>query len=190
VGTVAIQSGITDLLEQAGARPRGNRHDCPKCGGLRTVTHTAERFYCHHCQWKGNAITLAKELGMYHRLPSAEYRELRQSRERADRAARQLYERVKARRMELLDLLHSLNRLETAAHDAGPDSVRVWDVLEVVYGKRPGVLAELAVLENYGAAALIRFLNSDAPERESTIAGVIERGGLYDSAGRFAEVNP
>lgn len=79
---------VPALLELSGAPPRGNRHDCPKCGGFRTVTHTAEYFYCHRCRWKGNALTLAKELGVYRRLSSAEWRELRERREQADAEAR------------------------------------------------------------------------------------------------------
>ncbi|MGH9454222.1 MAG: hypothetical protein ACRD2O_09675 [Terriglobia bacterium] len=120
-------------------------------------------------------------------LSSAEYRELRQTREWAETAARELYRRVKARRMELLDLLHDLNRLEIAAHDAGPEQPETWDALATVYAKRPVVMVELTALENCGAAELIRFLNSDR-ERESVIGRAILRGGLPDSSGRFVEV--
>lgn len=177
MSVTAVQSGIVELLEMAGARPRGNRHDCPKCGGRRTITHTEECFYCHKCQWKGSVVTLQKDLGIYQRIPSAEYRELRRNRERAASAARELYEKVKARRIELLDALHDLNRLESLAHDAGPEKPGTWDALETVYDNRPGVLAELTLLENSGAADVIRFLAADAPTRQSTIAAVIEQGG-------------
>jgi len=135
-----VQYDLRGLLEQAGARPRGNRHDCPKCGGFRTVTHSAEAFFCYKCQWKGNTVSLAKELGVYQRLSPAEHREVCQERERADRAARVLYERVKARRFELLDEFHGLNRLELLAHDAGPDNPTVWNALDLVYRNRPGTL--------------------------------------------------
>jgi len=179
---------IGSLLEQAGARPRGNRHDCPKCGGLRTITRTDECFYCHKCQWKGNTVSLAKELGLYQRLSPAEYRELRQERERADRAARALYERVKARRFQLLDGLDTLNRLELVAHEAGRDNPATWDGLAPVYGRRPTLLAELAILENGGAADLIRFLSADNAVREWAIKRVIERGGLYGHVSEVVEV--
>ena len=156
----ATDYSIPELLEQAGARPRGNRHDCPKCGGFRTVTHSAEAFFCHKCQWKGNAVSLAKELGVYQRLSPAEYRELRQNRERADHAARALYERVKARRFELLEELRGLGRLEVEAHTAGADHPATWGALALVYRNKPGILAELAFLENSPARALVRFFSS------------------------------
>src|SRR6516225_907177 len=106
----ATQYDLPALLEMSGAPAAGpRRHNCPKCGGRRTLAHTDEVFYCHKCQWRGNAVTLAKELGLYRRLPSAAWRELRQNRERADSAARDLYERIKTQRFELLGELHSLS---------------------------------------------------------------------------------
>jgi len=186
--STAIEYDLAALLEMTGARPRGNRHDCPKCGGLRTVTHSAEAFFCHKCQWKGNTVSLAKELGLYQRLSPAEYREFRQNQEQADRAARVLYERVKARRFELMEELRGLGRLEVRAHEAGLDHPATWGALELVYCDRPALLAELAILEECGAADLLRFLSADNATRERVIARVIERGGLYDHADRFVEV--
>ena len=86
--STAFQIGMTDLLERAGAPPRGNRHDCPRCGGLRTLTNTPECFYCHKCHWTGNVITLAKELGIYRPMTSAEYQELHHRLDQADEEAR------------------------------------------------------------------------------------------------------
>ncbi len=63
-----------------------------------------------------------------------------------------------------------------------------WDALETVYRDRPALLAELAILENCGAADLLRFLTADSATRGRVIAGVIEHGGLYDSDGKFVEV--
>lgn len=188
--STAIQFDIAELLEQAGARPRGNRHDCPKCAGLRTVTHSADAFFCHRCQWKGNAVSLAKELGVYQRLSPAEYRELHQRHEQTNRAARVLYERVKARRSELSGLLHTVNGREAAAHILGPDNPAAWDALSTVYGERPAVLAELAILENCRAADLIRFLSDRQDARERLIEGLLARGGLWNSQGKFVEVSP
>jgi ribosomal protein L37AE/L43A len=99
-----FQSDIAALLERAGARPRGNRHDCPQCGGRRTVTHGGEVFFCHKCGWKGNRVTLERALGLRREwIPSAEYIRRQRQRERANEAARVLYERVKARRFALYD---------------------------------------------------------------------------------------
>jgi hypothetical protein len=143
-------------------------------------------FYCHRCHWKGNFVTLAKELGVFRRLPSAEYRELRQRRERAGRAAQALYQRVKAWRFELLDDLHSFNRLEWQAHDAGPDHPATWDALSTVYEKRPAILAELAILENVPAAELLELLFGGVGREPIHCA--LFHGGVYDELGRFVEV--
>jgi len=167
--SAATQYDIGDLLEQAGARPRGNRHDCPKCGGYRTVTHSDEAFYCHRCNWKGNTITLAKGLGLYRRLPLAEYRELRRKRERAHETAVWLYERVRARRLELSELLRELGRLELLAHEDGwmelafdeEVSESAWQSLETVYHNRPGIEAELDFLETASAPELMRFFGGE-----------------------------
>ena len=177
---IQVECDLPALLEMSGARPRGNRHDCPRCGGLRTVTHTPECFYCHKCQWKGNAVTLAKELGRDRRVCSAEYRELCQNGERADRAARDLYERAKARRFELLEELHTMNRLEWQVRDAGPDHPVTWDALALVHRRRPVVLAELTILENFGAAELLRSVSASPEEGERSLETVILRGGLCD----------
>jgi ribosomal protein L37AE/L43A len=180
---------IGELLEQAGARPRGNRHDCPACGGVRTIAHADDVFYCHKCQWKGNTITLAKELGVFRRLSPEEYRQLQQNREHADRAARALYERVRERRFELLDSLRDLNMLAAVARKAGP-SEAAWDSLALVYSERPALLAELTAFENCRAADLLRFLTANDATRERAITRVVRRGGLYDHAEKFVEVCP
>jgi hypothetical protein len=183
---------LDDLLTRAGARIRGRRADCPRCKRLRTVSFDESRgvYHCHGagCDFSGGAAKLARELGLARQLSGEEYRELRQNQERAGRAARALYERTKTRRLELMDELRGLGRLEAVAHEAGLDHPATWDALEMVYRDRPALLAELAILENCGAADLLRFLSADIATRERVIASVIERGGLYDSSGRFVEV--
>jgi hypothetical protein len=179
---------LPTLLETAGAHPRGNRHDCPKCGGFRTITHSAEAFFCHKCQWKGNTFTLAKELGVYRRLSSAEYQKLRQRRERAHEAAERLYAAVRVRRFELYDELRGLSRIDAGGHQAGLGYPAAWDALEMGYRNRPALLAELSILENCGAADLVKFLSADDETRGRVIARVIQRGGLYDCGGKFIEV--
>ena len=129
------QYDLRALLELGGARPRASRHDCPRCGGRRTLTHTDEVFYCHRCQWKGNTATLACELGLARRLSLAEARELRHKHEQADTAARALYERVKARRFRLLDelrlnlLLRSAPSLSCPFRNLQTDTYSLPDVL-------------------------------------------------------------
>lgn len=149
---------ITDLLEQAGCHPRGNRHDCPKCGGLRTVAHSAEAFFCHRCQWKGNAVTLEKELGVYQRITSAEYQELRRRRDRAHDAALGLYSVVHQRQLDLRDDLRTLGHIELGAHRAGP-SETVWNALGMVYSERPVIESELDLLESGNAGTVLECLS-------------------------------
>ncbi len=147
----AAQFEIGVLLEKAGARPRGKRFDCPKCGGVRTITHADDVFYCHKCQWKGNTVSLAKELGLYQRLSPAEYRELRQNRERAHDAALRLYAAAHARQLELRDDLRILGRLEQRAHEMGADDPNTWEILSTVYELRPAIERDLDVLESGSA---------------------------------------
>ena len=154
-----IQPGVEELLEQAGARPRGNRHDCPKCRGLRTVTHTAEAFFCHKCQWTGNVTTLEKELGIYRRLPSAEYREQLRKRDRAHEAARRLSAAAHRRQLELRARLRELGQSELVAHDAGPDDPRTWEILSQVYAERPVIEHDLDDLESADPMAVLESLN-------------------------------
>ena len=159
---------LADLLTRTGARIRGRgRADCPRCKRQRAVSFDEARavYHCHGagCDFSGGAGTLARELGLARRVSRAEYREARENWERADRAARALYGRVQARRFDLLEHLRGLGRLELAAHRAGADHPATWDALALVYRESPVLLAELEILENRGAADVIRFLNADNP---------------------------
>lgn len=156
--SATAQFEIGTLLEQAGALRRGSRHDCPKCGGKRTVTHTAECFYCHKCTWKGNAITLQKMLGIYRRLPSAQFRVLCRNRQLAREAAKRLYVTVHARQLELREEIRSLGRLELAARDAGPNNPATWGALVLCYRRREPILRELDTLENCSAAEAVGII--------------------------------
>lgn len=131
---------------------------------------------------------MAKERGLLQRATPAEYTRQRRERERADDLAGRLYQQVKTQRFELLDELHMLNRLESSANDAGPDAENAWDELTEVYSKRGPILAELAILENCGAAHVIRFLAADTEAHRRAVAQVISRGGIHDASGRFVEV--
>jgi hypothetical protein len=191
------QFDLASLLERAGAQPprygRGKWH-CPKHPGSPSLSVDESKglFNCHHagCDFRGSTVTLSCELGLARRLTTAEYREVRQERERADRSARALYERVKARRFELSGFLHTLNDMEATAHTFGPDNPAAWDALGAVYCERPAVLAELAILENCTAEDLIRFLSDRQDARERLIEGVLVRGELWNSQEKFAEVPP
>lgn len=129
-----IQYAVTDLLEQAGAQSRGSRFDCPKCEGQRTITHTEECFYCHKCQWKGNVVTLARELGIHDVRTDEEKRRSREERERTREAAWRLYAAFDSRRRVLVSELSYLRSLEKMAHEGGPSKAS-WESLEFVYRK-------------------------------------------------------
>jgi hypothetical protein len=58
---------------------------------------------------------------------------------------------------ELLDLLSDVNRLEIAAHDAGPTET-AWESLEVVYRDKPKIEAELDWLESEARLAASRVV--------------------------------
>src|SRR5215472_9957614 len=57
---------MPQLLQRAGFRVAGNRADCGRCtgGSRRTVSFNHEVAHCHRCQWSGNRVTLARELGL------------------------------------------------------------------------------------------------------------------------------
>jgi len=193
MSAAAGQFALADLLTRAGAHIHGRRADCPRCKRRRTVSFDESKgvYHCHGagCEFSGGAAKLARELGLATRLTAAEYRELCQGRERADRAARALYERVKARRFELLDHLHSLNRFESQARELGMNDSAAWDTLERVYRERPIALAELAILENCGAADLLRFLGASPERREREVGRLMMRGWVHDSRGGLVEVS-
>lgn len=186
-------SSITELLASAGAHIRSHgRADCPRCKRRRAVSFDVSKalYYCHGagCDFSGGAEKLARELGLARRLSPGEREQFHRQYKRADHAARALYARVQTPRFELLEELRSLGRLETTVHSAGTDHPSTWDALALVHRGRPALLAELAILENCRAADLIRFVSASREQRAKVIDGVLMRGGLCDSRGRFVEV--
>lgn len=195
--SVAIQPGIEELLEQAGARPprRGRgKWTCPECHrDTLSVNAQKQVFNCHHagCEFRGGMGTLRKMLGIEREwLPRAEYEARRQRREQVDHAAERLYQTAKARRFELYDELRMLYQIEAEAHAAGPERAEVWDTLAHAYSRRPDVLAELAFLENSHATSLRRFLDATPEQQRAVRQAIIADGGLFDSNGKFVEVAP
>lgn len=188
-GKLEAQHDIPALLEMAGAKPRGNRHDCPECGGSRTISHTSECFFCHKCQWKGNVITLSKELGVRRRLSRAEYQELREKRDQAHKAALRLCAAVNRHQAGLLDWLHTLNRLEARVRKDGPGREVTWESLSLVHAERPNILVELTIVENASARDLIRFFLASERTRRAAARRVMEHGGFYPRPGEFTEIH-
>jgi hypothetical protein len=104
-------------------------------------------------------------LGIYRRLPSAEYRELCRKRERVRDATERLCAAAKSRRFELYDQLRTLARIETGAHSPGPTEA-AWGALALVYRQRPVIVAELDALENCSVADLFDLLTAEGVKSE------------------------
>lgn len=192
------QFGFSQLVQQVGAIPlrsgRG-KWGCPSCGGKACLSVNAEKqvFNCFlaGCDLHGGIGTLMRSLGLRsERISRAEYTRLYHERKRANEAAEELYERVKARQTELLDFLHRLSRAEVASYECGLEGNGVWNQLRCVYQGRPKILAELAVLEHAGAADVVRLFAADFQTRQHVFDRVLARGGLQDTAARFVEVSP
>src|SRR5207302_5098620 len=97
---------VPELLERSGTRLIGrNRADCPHCGGRRTVSFTTELYCCHHagCMFQGNALTLAKELGLAKPLSRLERQALAVVQREAQEAASWLLAKLRTRRFELYE---------------------------------------------------------------------------------------
>ena len=188
------QYDISQLLMRAGATLRGNhRADCPKCGKRRTVSYATEVFYCHHtgCNFQGNIITLARELGLLKPLSPREAQELGRTRERARRAAEQISYRLRERSMvlqaehrELLDINYGGEaRLK---RDRDP---RIGQTL-VSYAQKQlrKIRAELAIIEDSPMLQRLEFLNANEGRQKGMVCTVIAAGGVEDASGRFTEV--
>lgn len=149
----AVEIPLPELLERAGATLRArNRADCPKCKGRRTVSFNAEVFCCHHvgCDFKGNCVTLGKELGLLRRLSPGEYERKRREREGAEQLARLIVAKRRERRGEL-EARHrqllgiKLGALERLEHDRNCDLA--WAALQIAYFELPLVQEALDGLE-------------------------------------------
>lgn len=164
MGTL-VQGDIGALLEQAGARPP--RHGrgkwlCPECGRPDlSVNLEKQVFHCFHagCSFAGGIGTLRQRLGIEREwLPKAEYIRQCRQRESIHDAALRLYQAVKARRFELLNEFHTLNRIEAGAHKAGPTQA-AWGALALIYQQRPPVEQQLDRLESGSAGIVLECLS-------------------------------
>ena len=188
----SIEYTLLELLKRAGARLVSNRRaDCPRCSGRRTIAFTQETFFCHHagCSWKGNVVTLARELGLVRRLTSDELRARDWFRRKAHEEAEELYRRTRDRRLELYRHHRRLLSIADRVHRArNPQDECAWSRLARVYRTLPCVAAELAILEDGPLPALLSFINAGRPYRKEQLSRITERGGLYDREGRFIEI--
>lgn len=191
---VSVASDLPDLLTRAGARLTSrNRADCPRCQGKRTLSYTSEVFYCHHvgCDFKGNAITLTRTLGLHVRHSPAEAAAFRQRREEAKRQAAIAYRRVQHRRHELYEAHRELIGTLYGAHSrlrSNPQDEIAWSALQLVYDQLPLVRAELLLLEDAPIGERLAFLQASQMERGEYLRPVIERSGLLAHDDRFVEL--
>ena len=185
---------LPDLLVRAGATLRGrNRADCPRCGKRRTVSYATEVFHCHHtgCNFRGNTITLARELGLLKRLSAKEAQELRVEREQALTVALWTTQCVRERRQELYqfhrDLLGIYHGSVMRLSKNRQDEIG-WSCLAYFYKQIPAVRAELNLLEEAPPLERIRYLDANEGKQRGMVCAVIEAGGVEDADGRFIEV--
>lgn len=187
-----IQHTVPELLVRVGAtlRPKG-RADCPQCRRKRSLSHNEEVFFCHGCNWKGNTFTLARDLGLTKPVSKKEGRALRESRDKAQRAAGWATGRIRVRRQELyqfhrdlLDIYHgSVTRLNRNRQDEIG-----WSCLAYFYNQIPAVRAELTLLEDAPPLERLAFLDSNDAARAQAIDDVILAGSLPCPDGKFVEV--
>ena len=189
-----IQYEVLELLRRAGATLRGpRRSDCPECHSKRTVSYTEELYFCHNagCDFRGNCVTLARELGLLKPLSPREAEDLKRIRERARRAAEEFAFRLRERRLvlqaehrELLTIYYGGQ--ERLKRDRDP---KIGQTL-VAYAKKQlrKIRAELAIVEDSPIPKRLKFLNANEGRQKEMVCAVIGSGGLEDPNGRFIEV--
>ena len=191
----AVEYDVSQLLAKVGATLRGPRRaDCPECRSKRTVSYTEKLYFCHHvgCHFRGNSITLAKELGLLRPLSPREAQESKRTRERARRAAEEVSDRLRERRLPLQEehrqMLHiyygGQDRLK---RDRDP---KIGHTL-VSYAKKQlrKIRAELVLVEDAPINKRIEFLGANEGRQRGMISEVIAGGGLSDVNGTFIEVD-
>ena len=186
------QYTLPDLLVLAGARlVEDRRADCPQCRRKRSLSHNQEVFFCHGCNCKGNAFTLARALGLTKPVSKEEGRALRKSRDKARRAAEWVTERIRVRRQELYGLYRDLLDIYYASvmrlSKNRQDEIG-WSCLKYFYKQISTVRAQLAQLEDAPPLERLAFLNADEGGQKGMISEVIACGGLSAADGMFIEV--
>lgn len=188
----AVEFELPALLEKAGARLIGrNRANCTRCGGHRTITYSDEVFICHRCGFRGNAYTLARELGCVRRLSPEERIRQQRERELARVAASIAYEQIRARRWALYEDRRQLLNIFMGAsdrlrHNWGDELA--WDGLAYAYRRLDQDRAELLLLEDGPFVDVLEFLRATPPEREKRLWKVILEGGIVNRQGKFIEL--
>ena len=150
-------------------------------------------YHCWHagCNFQGNALMLAKSLGVAEKLAPEEARAQRE-RFAWSRRVRERTERlVRRRRYELYDEHPALlNLYDRAGNELWAWLLEdiAWAALAFVGSRVDQVQAELLILECAPRADRARFLGLTEVEKLEVVKRVIEHGGLFDRDGRFVEL--
>src|SRR5262249_6751900 len=152
-----------ELLERAGFRVRGRRADCPRCEGRSRLTVSVAQgvAHCHRCQWSGNRVTLARELGLLSDPGSRQA--LRREREWRERMEDPIRTFGKWRDEELrgtADEYRLLLRRAVLAEEVlnvYPDCEQAWAALATFYHREATLTADL---DRLSCAKLSDFLEA------------------------------
>jgi len=157
------------------------------------VDFAKEAFKCWHagCSFRGYRQTLEKRLGLRQRLSPAERQERQRVLSESQRAAEWLAAQLRARRFRLYQVHQALLTIIFGASDRlrrdSCDEV-AWSGLVYAYPQIDSARAELALLESAPVETRIAFLDNSPASRKENLRTVIEHGGLFDSGGRFIEI--
>lgn len=191
MSVTTVEYDLADLLRRVGARVRGKRADCPWCRGRRTISHTDQVYFCHRCGAKGNAFTLARDLGLAPRLSPADARAFCLERERAEAAANAFLALVQKARFGL-DTLHiALLNLGDRVHErlkANHEDETAWDVLAYLHAELPRIRAQLTLLSHGTVGDRLAWLEADNEARRDMANRILWAGGVPTFDEKWAEV--
>jgi len=191
--TAQVEFSLPDLLRCAGAQLVSDRRaDCPRCGGRRTVSYTADVFNCHHagCGFRGSVTTLTRDLGLAKRLSAEQRSTVARVRVQAREAAAWLSGELRARRFELYDVHQALLSIlfgASARLRRDTSHEMAWSALAYAYSRLDVLRAELAVLESAPIPDRLAMLRGSHYDHKEIIRRAIERGGVKDANGHFVK---
>ena len=182
------------LLANAGAKPTacGRRWSCPLCGKAERVSVDSRRglYHCFtaNCPFSGNAISLARSLGVGGDLPewqrvAARSIQMTNLVAKGERVRRDRIGRLANNYRENMGVYCELRcRLECSPRN----SAQVEKAL-LVYSKLIELDAEMLLLEVMPLVEAVEFLASPKRNRHEVIMGIVSRGGVATGE-RFFEL--
>ncbi len=196
--STAIEYELTDLLRRRGAVPprygRG-KWTCPRCHRTTlSVNESSGLYNCFHagCDFRGNALTLARELGLARRLSPTEARALRLEKDQAERAASAFMVQVRAARFGLAAVHIELLNLRDQAHErlkTNHDDEAAWRDLAYIYNELPPVKAALLLLSEGRIGDRKAWLDeANEKTRHEIIDLILRAGGVPTFDGKFVEI--